>query len=192
MNSASLFEVLSAIHPLSENFKQALEKEIIGLSLPKNHLLLEAPAIASYAYILTNGFAMSYTYINGKKKVEGFWRPSEIIVPFKSFLAQSPSTDFIQLISPGDVFYIRHDSVIRLLDNFPEGNYIYCKTLYTYYENCRIRLQQLQRLSATERYLKLHQEFSGIEQLVSQEDIASYLGIAPQSLSRIKRKLDNS
>lgn len=124
--------------------------------------------------------------------MEGFWRPREVVVPFKSFSEQSPSMEFIQLLTPGDVFYISHASVVMLLDTFPEGNYIYRHVLHGYYENCRIRLQDLQQLSATERYHNLRQRFSGIEQLVSQEDIASYLGIAPQSLSRIKRKLDPS
>lgn len=192
MNLVRLFDVLSALHPLTDSFRRALENEITTLSLPKNYLLLEAPAVAPYVYFLNNGFALSYTFVKGEKKVTGFWEPSQIVVPLKSFFEQTPSTEFIQLMAQSDVLFISRASLLMLLDTFPEGNYLCRKIMHLYCENCRSRLYDFQWLTATERYLKLHHHFPGIEQLISQEDIASYLGIAPQSLSRIKKHLSNS
>lgn len=192
MNLSRLFEVLSALHPLSDSFKRALENETTTLSLPKNYLLLEAPAVAPYAYFLNNGFAMSYTFVKGEKKVTGFWEPSQIVVSLKSFFEQTPSTEFIQLMVQSDVLFISRPSLLMLLDTFPEGNYLSRKIMHIYYEHCKSRLYDIQWLTATERYLKLHHNFPGIEQVISQEDIASYLGIAPQSLSRIKKQLSHS
>lgn len=191
MNLARLFEVLSALHPLSDKFKRALENEITTLSLPKNYLLLEAPAVASYAYFLNNGFAMAYTFVKGQKKVADFWEPYQIIVPFKSFFEQTHSTEFVQLMSQSDVLFLSHTSQLMLLKNFPEVNILCRKIMHLYYEDCRSRLQDIQWMTTSERYLKLRHQFQGIEQVISQEDIASYLGIAPQSLSRIKKHLSN-
>lgn len=192
MSLAPLFEVLSALYPLSDRFKRALENEITVLSLPKNYLLLEAPAVAPYVHFLNDGFAMSYTFVKGEKKVSGFWGDSQIVVSLKSFFEQTPSTEFIQLMVQSEVFFISRPSLLMLLDNFPEGNCLCRKIMHIYYEQCRSRLHDIQWLTATERYLKLRHHFPGIEQVISQEDIASYLSIVPQSLSRIKKRLSKA
>jgi hypothetical protein len=61
-----------------------------------------------------------------------------------------------------------------------------------YYENSRERTHDMQHLNARERYQKLLANFPQIEQIIAQEFIASYLGIAPQSLSRLKRQMRGS
>src|SRR3989337_558433 len=98
MNTAELFKVLSGIYPLSERFKRSLEKELNALTLPKNYLLLEAPKIADQAYFLNKGFAMAYSYHDGKKYIEAFWKSGQIMVSSNSFFEQVPSMEYIQLM----------------------------------------------------------------------------------------------
>src|SRR5687768_9326818 len=98
MDTKELFKVLAEIYPLSGGFKESLEKELIQLSLPQNHLLLEAPKIADHAYFLNKGFAMGYTFVNGKKSIEAFWKAGQIIVSSNSFFEQLPSLEYIQLM----------------------------------------------------------------------------------------------
>jgi len=186
-----LFQVLSAIHPLSEDFKSALAREITHLSLPNYYLLLEAPKIAEHAYFLANGFAITYTFINGKKQIEYLWTVGQIVVSARSFFEQVPSKEFIQLVKQSEVLYISYASTIRLLETFPEANFIYRVIMNQYLENSRERIRDLQHLNAVERYQKLSTSFPHIEQIISQEYIASYLGIAPQSLSRLKKNLSS-
>jgi CRP-like cAMP-binding protein len=183
----TLFQVLSAIHPLSEDLKQAIKKEITSLSLPSHHLLLEAPRIADHAYFLDTGFAMSYTFMKGKKQIGNFWVAGQIVLSAKSFFERVPSKEFIQLMTQSDVLCINLDGVLRLFDSFPEANYIYRVVMNQYYEQSRERIHELQYMTSLERYEKLIHSFPNIEQLIPQEFIASYLGIAPQSLSRIKK-----
>jgi CRP-like cAMP-binding protein len=191
MNTDRLFQVLSAIHPVSEPFRKAITKELTHLSLPKHHLLLEAPRVAEYAYFLDRGFAMSYICIEGERQIEGFWVSGQILVPAKSFFEQLPSTEFIQLMEQSDVFCISYAGVMRLFDAFPEANLIYRVVMNQYYESSRERIRDLQHLTAMQRYARLVSGFPHIEQVVPQEYIASYLGITPQSLSRIKRRDHN-
>jgi CRP-like cAMP-binding protein len=188
MNFDRLFHVLSAIHPVSEKFKSAVEKELIPLSLPKNHLLLEAPKISEHAYFLDTGFAMSFTYINGEKCIENFWRKEQIVVSAKSFFERVPSLEFIRLMDQSEVFCISHASVMQLFSEFPEANFIYRVVMNRYYEHMKEKIRDMHYLTAEQRHEKLLKTFPGIEQIISQEFIASYLGITPQSLSRIKRQ----
>lgn len=183
-----LFELLAGIHPISDAFRAAIEQEIALVSLPKNHALLEAPRISDQAWFLQNGFAMSYVYDDRGIHVENFWHSGEIILSVKSFFEQTPAMENIRLLIPSKVVVISYSGMQRLFDTFPEAHVIYEAVITQYYERSRKRAQEMRNTSALERYRTLLSEFPGIERTVSQEYIASYLGIAPQSLSRLKRK----
>lgn len=188
MKTQQLFDLLSAIHPLSDELKSSMRRELTSLSLPKGYLLLEAPRVADMAYFLVEGFAMSYTYIKGKRQVECFWGQGQIVVSTKSFFEQTPSKEFIILTVQSDVLCMSYDSVTRLFSDFPETSYISRVIVNQYFESCRERLHDHQYASTEERFDKLVATFPTIEQVVTQEHIASYLGITPQSMSRLKRR----
>ncbi len=187
MKTEKLFSVLSSIHPISSDFRKAVERVITPLSLPQDHLVLEATRIAECAYFINEGFAMAYTFVKGKKQVDWFWNSGQIMVSARSFFEQVPSREFIQLRTSTELLCITHDSVLHLFQTFPEAHFIYRVIMNQYYEHSRERTRDLQHLTAVERYEKLIHYFPGIEQHVTQKNIASYLGIAPQSFSRIKR-----
>ena len=188
MNLDRLLQALSAIHPVSESLKAAIEKELVSLSLPKDYLLLEAPKISRHVYFLDSGFAMSFTYVNGEKCVDNFWNAGQIIISARSFFEQVPSLEFIQLTEKSDVMYFSHDGVAA----FPEASTIYRIVMTQYYEQAKEKFRDMHQLSAEQRHEKLLKQFPRVGQMVSQEYIASYLGITPQSLSRIKRRRSRS
>lgn len=188
MNVEGLFNVLAAYHPLSDDFKKALQRELIPLSLPKNHLLLEAPKIATHAFFLDKGFAMSYSFLDGKKVTENFWKSGQILMAFESFFEQTPSMEYIQLMRKSDILCISYDSVQKMFELFPEAQRIYRSIMNRHYSQARARIRDMQRLKASQRLQKILVAFPNIEMIVSQDAIASYLGITAQSLARIKRK----
>lgn len=184
-----LFDYLTEIHPLSDVFRSAIARELTLMSLPKNHMLLEAPRVSDYAWYLDRGFAMSYTYTEGGMRVENFWKSGQLILSVRSFFEQIPSTENIRVMTAAEVVFISYKSVQRLFRDFPEAHFIYEAVLNRYYEESRERANDLITLNAKNRYRKLLMTYPRIEQMVSQEHIASYLGIAPQSLSRLKRQM---
>lgn len=187
MSSEGLFNVLATYHPLSEDFRKAVEKELIAMSLPKNHVLLKAPAISTHAYFLDKGFAMSYSFYDGEKVTEEFWASGQIMIAFESFFEQTPSSISIQLMKKSDILCISHASVQRLLEAYPEAQRIYRSIMNRHYAHSLTRIRDMQRLKASKRLEKLLASYPGIEMVVSQDAIASYLGITAQSLARIKR-----
>jgi len=184
-----LTRVLGAIQPLSNEFLEALEKDVVLLSLPKDYKLLEVPQISNQAYFLHRGFALTYSYTHGHKQVERFWNNGQIIVSLRSFFEQVPTTEFIQLAAPSEVLCISHQCVITLMEKFSEANHLCRVILSRYYTDSCERVHSLHHEPTTARFRKLTENFPEIEQLVPQDWIASYLGIAPQSLSRMKRHL---
>lgn len=189
MNLEKLFQVLSAMYPLSEEFKDALHHSLTLLSLPKHHLLLEAPKISDHAFFLQKGFMISYRFTEGRKQIENFWKEGDIIISPTSFFDRIPSKEFIHLMQASEVLCISHEGVMKLFAHHVEANFIYRKVMNQYYELARERLYDLQHLTAGERYKKMLTSFPQIETLVPSEYVASYLGMERQSLSRVKREI---
>jgi CRP/FNR family transcriptional regulator, anaerobic regulatory protein len=192
MNTDGLLRSLSAIYPLSENFQESLTKQLVPLSLPKHYMLVELPKISDQMYYLESGFAMSYSYADGKRQVESFWKKGDAIMLYKSFFEQTPSLESIELMEKSDLFSLSYAGLHKLFDSFMESHFLYRKIMGRYYEISRARVRELQQLNGEQRFAKLHVHYPGIEQLISQDCIASYLGITPQSLSRIKRSQSHS
>lgn len=131
------------------------------------------------------------SYIHGDRgiEVENFWQEGEIILSVKSFSEQIPATENIRLLMASKLIFISYPAVQRLFRDFPEARIIYETVVTKYYERGREYAHQMRNMRARDRYRKLLLDFPRIEQIVTQEYIASYLGITPQSLSRLKRMM---
>jgi len=191
MDAEQLYGILSDQLVLTDSFKTALEQEVTFLSLPKNHFLIEAPRPCDHIYLLQEGFAKGFVFEEGEKKVHSFWGASDIIVNPQGCFEKVPSVEFVQLTEKSKVWCIDQSSLKVLMDSFKEARSLYRIVIGRYYVQSQARLFDVQHRSAWQRYQKLIQQYPAIEQKVSQEYIASFLSITPQSLSRMKREHRN-
>lgn len=186
MGIEKLFEVLSAFHPLSPAFKEALRKEWRQVFFPKGHHLLQAHTAAHHAFFLVSGFAVGFRYRGTQRVVTDFWQSGEIVFSPKSFFEQSPGNDIIQLTVDSDLLSLSHTSFLKLAEEFAVAGKLARGITAEYYARSEERIVDMHTLNAWDRYTKLLRLCPGIEMNVSQELIASYLSITPQSLSRLK------
>jgi CRP-like cAMP-binding protein len=183
-----LFTLLSGIVPLSEAFEKALTTAVVPLSLPNRYMLLESPKVSDHAYYIESGYVMTYTFFKGKKQVGGFFGPGQILFSPLSFFAQVPSKEFFQSMSAVELLCFSFQNVQQLLADYPEANQIQRAVMLEYFEREREKMHDSVRLHTAERHEKLIKRVPWIEQVIPQESIASYLGITPQTLSRIKKE----
>lgn len=189
MNLQKLYEALEVHLPLSEEYKAFIAEKAEFVSLPKDYMLLAPPGKVEHIFFLQEGFAMSFVFNDWKKQTTSFWGANSFVALGKSFFDRLPSTEFVQLMAPSKLLCFSLDTVETAFDKFPEAHIIYRKSMNIHAERLRERLQDIQKLSVALRHQKLLAQYPGIEQMVAQEHIASYLGIAPQSLSRMKKRL---
>lgn len=154
--------------------------------LQKKEFLIKENTICSFIGFVESGVLRSILMKDGQEFTSDFFFSGSFVSVYTSFLQQTPAMVTIQAISPATIYCLSYSHFNYLLDTSSEwyklGKYIADSF---FFKKC-IRETSLLQDSATERYHLLLNTFPAIEQLVTQRHIASYLGIKPESLSRIK------
>lgn len=142
-----------------------------------------------YVYLIYKGIARSfYLDINGNDVTKMFMKEYDFCVG-ESLFEKEPSIQGFEALEDMNTLKFNAEELKKILlsDKTLTNSYI------SVLENNLIykmqRESSFQIMSATERYLKFQKEYKEIENRVSQSYIASYLGIAPESLSRIRRTI---
>ena len=116
--------------------------------------------------------------------IEGFW-----MVDVESWRARTPSTRNIDALEESELLLIDVTSLDRLTSSVPLWDRYFKGVLENAYTAAVARISEFVSTSAEDRYLRFLAMYPGLFQRIPLHQIASYLGITPQSLSRIRREL---
>jgi CRP-like cAMP-binding protein len=169
----------------SEHFDQFIDLAKT-VSLQKKEMLIKENSICSFMGYVESGVLRSILVKDGEEFTSDFFFAGSFVSVYTSFLKQTPAVVSIQAIGPTTIHCLSYSHFNDLLNTSSEW-YKLAKYIADsfFFKKC-IRESSLLQDSALERYKLLLDTFPSIEQLVSQRHIASYLGIKPESLSRIK------
>ncbi len=155
---------------------------------PEGKALLREGQMAVNSYFVINGCIRSY-YIKGGQEINSeFFVENDVINPV-SLTLNTPSAYYLECLEDCTVSVGHPDKTASLYELFPAFSVI-CHRMNAHLEAQRkIVADRFRKLSAQEHYLTLLQEKPTWFNRVSQYHIASYLGIQPQSLSRIRKRM---
>ena len=185
---ASFLASLNALQPLSPALATAIEAATLAEELPAHHVLLRPGQVARRVYFLETGLVRGYTLLHGREISSWFMQAGDFVISILSFFTQQLSEESLELLEPARVQSITHDQLQRLYHDFPEFNYFGRRILEKYYVLSEQRAQHLRARSAAERYHLLLHDFPTVFQRVALHQIASHLGMAPETLSRLRNK----
>jgi CRP-like cAMP-binding protein len=137
---------------------------------------------------MTKG-AVKYFYTNeeGKEMNTWFSLDTQIITDAPSLVNQTPSQESIQLMEDSEMYSIEYVGIQALLQKHHSFALWYIKLVeLQYISQIEDRIADLQFLDAKERYQKLLNLFPDITNRISLGNIASYLNITQETLSRIR------
>ena len=156
--------------------------------IPPKTLLLEEGKVADKLYLIRKGCLRLFFYDEGKDITFQFFFEGDFVASFDSLYKQQPSLFSLESIEPTEVTLITREDFYNLV----EQNALIRKE---YEEKLIERFHVYQQLflsrinnTPQQRYEELLKEYPGIVQRVPQHYIASYLGITPVSLSRIRSR----
>ena len=153
----------------------------------KERLLREGQISPSFFYVLS-GFIRLYYLREGSEITAYFYPPDTFVSAYESYVKQIPSRFNLQACAESIVVEIRSEAAVRLLNHSAKFEAIARMAMEDELIAHQRIIEGLLTLSPEERYYQLMQDNPGIFQQVPQHQIASYIGVKPESLSRIKKR----
>lgn len=189
-NTIELKDCILNVCPLGNNEWDAVYAEAIYRKIEGGESLLKQGDICDFvAFVRSGSFVYSTFLDNGDHFTTDFAFAGDWVSDIYSRLNRSPASLNIIAMGPSEVYVFENDVLEDLYKRIP-GLERLGRILI---ENAFMRMVRqtlnLQISDATERYLDLLQEQSQIIQQVPLYHIANYLGIAPKSLSRIRKNV---
>lgn len=172
---------------ISDGTRIEMAPHIKHIYKSKGDHLLRKGQLNGGLYILEKGILRFY-YIYNNKEVTTWFCKENMVAFSSSFFFRIPSFENIQLLEDSSIHYISGDVLEELYKTNEEINTIGRKLSEEYCMEFEERVASLQTQTALERYEKLMKESPDIFQRVALGQIASYLAVSPETLSRIRRR----
>lgn len=183
-----LINYFSQYITLSEEEAQLIQKEDIIREYQKNDILLREGEIAKECFLVLKGCVKRYYLEDGEEKIMEFYTENDPIAPV-SYTTREPSKYFLSCVESCVISTGTEERTQRFLQEFPRFIPIFVKIGDSLSAKKQIFLDDYKNLSPEDRYQKLLEDRPQLVNRVPQYMIASYLGIQPESLSRIRKRI---
>ncbi len=184
-----LLTYFSKILPLTQEEIDGIVATLTIQKYPKGTILLKEGEISSEAYFVLEGCVRQYFLIDGEEKINNFFTEEQWIISMQSMTYSSPSKHFLECVEECSLVVGNREKEEQLYTQFPKLATISRRVM----EKVFAEQQELSGSYFTdtpeERYLNLMRTRPELLQRVPQYMIASYIGVKPESLSRIRKRL---
>ncbi len=173
---------------ISKEGSEQLTRKLKSNTVRKGEQLLASGQICKEIFFVTKGCLRLYYISDGVEITVWFSFEDNSAIELSSFLSGNPTEYFLEAIEDSTYLSLHKSELSKLYASFPEMEGI----MRSFWEDVILNLLQrftaLQKDTAEERYRNLLSQ-SNYLQRIPQKYLASYIGVTPTSLSRIKRNL---
>tara|TARA_R110002051_G_C8699821_1_gene494223 strand:+ start:262 stop:831 length:570 start_codon:yes stop_codon:yes gene_type:complete len=185
----NLIKYIQSKITLSQNEIDLIKNHFISEEISAQTNLLEAGKVERYIYFLDTGIVKGYQNIDGKIVVQHLISDPYFFTSLDSFMTETPSLDYYETITDCSLIKISKPD-FDILQKETKFWAIFVKEVTNEHLNCKLeRVKDFQILTAKERYQKFVNQYPKLALNVSIDNIASFLGMEPQSLSRIRKQI---
>lgn len=185
-----LFDFISKYIILSDEEKNAIVSLNIFKNVKKGTILLKEGQKSENGYFVLEGCLRSYYMIDGEEKTTAFYTEMEGVTP-SCVVYKGPSKYFVAAIEDSIISVSNPNMESEIFEKFPKFEKL-CRIMSEeLMAKQQINFDNFKTSSPEQRYLNLLQQRPDIIQRVPQHQLASFLGIKPQSLSRLKARIIN-
>jgi len=173
---------------LTEEEWLVLSKFLVIKKYKKGDYFLKENDYCNYVGFVDKGFFNFYYLIDGVQHIRGFFFPNEFISNYPCFLLENKSKFYIQALEDCSVTLIHRDDLLMLYKTLPQIQILSKIIVESLYMEVSEKYESFFLKSPEERYLELMNTKPKFIQRVPQYMIASYLGLTPEGLSRIRKR----
>jgi len=177
------------IHP-SESDMQVFQSVLNEVSVSKGQFLLKPGTNVKHQYFVIKGCLKAY-YLDAKGTkhiiqfaIENWW-----IGDFEAFYNQAPAKLYIEAIEDAQLLSINYDGLQKTYNEIPIFERYFRILITKAFIAQSKRILSTQEKNTQQRYLEFCTSYPQIEDRVANYDIANYLGVSPENLSRVRRQI---
>lgn len=185
-----LIDYFQSYIPLTSGEKELVESKVALRNIKRKQMILQEGFVCKhYSFVVRGCLKMYAVDDKGNEHNLQFAAENDWIADIGSFHSQKPSKLFIEAIEPSLILQIEQQDLYFLYINIPKLDRIFKVII----ENKFIELQNrvLQNISSTgqQRYLNFLDQYPKLALRLPNTQIASYLGITPEFLSKIRKDI---
>lgn len=164
--------------------------------------ILQQRKVKKNAYVLCSGEKCRYIYFVdegclriyhtdhlGNEHNISFCPENWWAVDMSSFSRQIPAFYSISALEHSTLFYLSYPELEKLYEQVPKLERFFRILTQNGFDLYQQRITSSLSKMAEERYAQFQKQYTGLEQRIAQKHIASYLGITPVFLSRLRRRI---
>ena len=175
--------------PLSAACLAHLRKVIKESTLKKEEFLLHAGEVCTNLYFIRKGLLKCFYVVHNHEVSDWFFGELETVTSVDSFYDQIKSEDFIQALEDCHLLYITFEELKYLYRHFCEFNVIGRVLTNKYLRIWHRQARNIRMLTAEERYAFLMEKQPELIMRVPIRDLASYLDMSRETLSRMRGRI---
>ena len=190
MSIDKLFASFDRYLPLDEPERADLKERAIERRIKRRQLLLaEDEVCRHYTFVADGCFKVFQVDKKGVEHNLQFAAENDWIMIIDSFYSGKKSNVNIEAIEPSTIFQISRPDLIYFFRTYPKFDRNFRVIVETRFAGLENRLLQIISSTAEERYLAFLHQYPALSQRLPNTQIASYLGITPEFLSKIRKEL---
>ncbi|MDA7849103.1 Crp/Fnr family transcriptional regulator [Flavobacteriaceae bacterium] len=174
---------------LTEEEWSVFSATLVTKQYKKGDYFLKENDYCDYVGFVNKGFFNFFYLIKGVEHIRGFFTPNSFISNYPSFLLKNKSKFYIQALEDSSVTLIHRDALFLLYKKLPKVQELSRSIVENLYIEVSEKYESFFLKTAEERYLDLLISEPKVIEKIPQFMIASYLGVSPEGLSRIKNRI---
>lgn len=190
MSFVQLKRKISEIISLNQEDHELIEMFFKPLEVEKNFSLVELEKSVREVFFINSGYIRYYKFLDsGEELIIHLFAPNNFATSLNSFFSGSPSDEILQTLTACVLLTISKDNLEKLYSTNQKWQYFGRKLMEGFLIEKEQRIIDQISLTGQQKYLKLFETNPDIIQNVQVKYLASFLGLQPESLSRIKKQI---
>jgi len=184
-----LLQTFKQITNLEPEEEAVFQKAFKPYFVKKNDYFLQATEINTKLGFLCKGLVRYFVFRNNEEATLEFTKEGEFVADYGSFISKEPSIQNIQALEDCEFLVINYDDLQQLYKISKNANFLGRIIIEHRFIIMVNQLLTVHRYSEEDRYRYFLTHYKDLVQRIPQYLIASYVGVKPQSLSRIRKRI---